>query len=82
MKTNFHMKSFALSLALTMRFEATRKWPIQICFWLFKVTQKIGNTTPLKPGQTDGTLSNIAESNIGERCCTVLNEVAKQMQHV
>ena len=26
-KTNFHMKSFALSLAFIMRFTATRKWP-------------------------------------------------------
>ena len=28
-KTNFHMKSFALSLAFIMRFTATRKWPIE-----------------------------------------------------
>ena len=28
-KTNFHMKSFALSLAFIVRFLATRKWPIQ-----------------------------------------------------
>ena len=27
-KTNFHMKSFALSLAFIVRFIATRKWPI------------------------------------------------------
>ena len=27
MKTTFHNKNFALSLALTMRFIATRKWP-------------------------------------------------------
>ena len=27
-KTNFHMKSFALSLAFVMRLKATRKWPI------------------------------------------------------
>ena len=27
-KTNFHMKSFALSLAFILRFTATRKWPI------------------------------------------------------
>ena len=27
-KTNFHMKSFALSLAFIVRFTATRKWPI------------------------------------------------------
>ena len=27
-KTNFHNKSFAVSLALIMRFTATRKWPI------------------------------------------------------
>ena len=27
-KTNFHMKSFALSLAFIMRFTSTRKWPI------------------------------------------------------
>ena len=25
-KTNFHMKSFVLSLAFVMRFKATRKW--------------------------------------------------------
>ena len=29
MKTNFHNKSFALSLAFIMRFTATRKWPIR-----------------------------------------------------
>ena len=28
-KTNFHMKSLALSLAFIMRFTATREWPIQ-----------------------------------------------------
>ena len=28
-KTNFHMKSFAVSLAFIMRFTATRKWPIE-----------------------------------------------------
>ena len=28
MKTNFHNKNFALSLAFIMRFKATRKWPI------------------------------------------------------
>ena len=27
-ETNFHMKSFALSLAFILRFKATRKWPI------------------------------------------------------
>ena len=27
-KTNFHMKSFALSLAFIVRFIATQKWPI------------------------------------------------------
>ena len=27
-KTNFDMKSFALSLAFMMRYKATRKWPI------------------------------------------------------
>ena len=29
-KTNFRMKSFALSLAFMMRFKATRKWPITV----------------------------------------------------
>ena len=29
-KTNFHMKSFALSLALIRRFTATWKWPIEM----------------------------------------------------
>ena len=28
-KTNFHMESFALSLALLMRGKAIRKWPIK-----------------------------------------------------
>ena len=27
-KTNFHMNSFALSLAFIVRFTTTRKWPI------------------------------------------------------
>ena len=31
-KTNFLMKSFALSLAFIMRFNATRKWPVIIKF--------------------------------------------------
>ena len=31
-KTNFHMKSFALSLAFIVRFTATRKWPSGIFF--------------------------------------------------
>ena len=30
MKTSFHDKNFALSLAFIMRFKATRKWSIQI----------------------------------------------------
>ena len=30
----------------------------------------------------DATSSNIVESNIVGRCCTVLDEVAKRMQHV
>ena len=29
MKTNFHNKNFALSLAFIMRFQATRKWSIE-----------------------------------------------------
>ena len=29
-KTNFHMKSFALSLALIGRFTATWKWPMEM----------------------------------------------------
>ena len=33
MKTNFHNKNFALSLAVIMRFKATLKWPIaSSCF--------------------------------------------------
>ena len=36
----------------------------------------------LRPGQTDATSSNIVESNIVGQCCTVLDEVAKRMQHV
>ena len=34
MKTNFHNKNFALSLAFIMRFKAARKWsiaPVQLC---------------------------------------------------
>ena len=30
MKTNFHNKNFAVSLAFIMRFTATRKWPIPV----------------------------------------------------
>ena len=30
MKTNFHNKNFALSLAFIMRFKATRKWTISM----------------------------------------------------
>ena len=29
--TNFHMKSFALSITFIVRFTATRKWPILAC---------------------------------------------------
>ena len=29
-KTNFHMKSFTLSLAFIVRFTTTRKWPISV----------------------------------------------------
>ena len=29
-KTNFQMKSFALSLAFIARFTATRKWPVVV----------------------------------------------------
>ena len=36
----------------------------------------------LRPGQTDATSSNIVESNNVGRCFTVLDEVAKRMQHV
>ena len=31
-KTNFHMKSFACSLAFIMRFKATWKWPFEKCW--------------------------------------------------
>ena len=31
-KTNFHMKSFPLSLTFVMRFKATRKWPLSETF--------------------------------------------------
>ena len=30
MKTNFHDKNFVLSLAFIMRFNVTRKWPIDL----------------------------------------------------
>ena len=32
MKTNFHNKNFALSLAFIMRFKATRKWRITLYY--------------------------------------------------
>ena len=32
-KTNFHMKSFALSLAFIIKLTATRKWPIDFNIW-------------------------------------------------
>ena len=32
-KTNFHMKSFAFSLAFVMRFIAIQKWPIFFSFY-------------------------------------------------
>ena len=63
------------------------------CFWrcrfrcrrgLLKLTITVFSrlSIALRPGQTDPTSSNIVESNIVGRCCTVLNEVAKRMQHV
>ena len=33
-KTNFHMKSFAPSVAFIVRFTATRKWPIRFHCWI------------------------------------------------
>ena len=36
MKTNFHDKSFALSLAFIMRLKATRKWPTLNLFIMMK----------------------------------------------
>ena len=50
MKTNFHDKKFALSLAFIMRFKATQKWPI--CDYLENQTstkgysQEKGNFVP------------------------------------
>ena len=38
MKTNFHHKNFVLSLAFIMSFNATQKWPIEICLALFRST--------------------------------------------
>ena len=34
MKTNFHNKNFALSLAFMMRFKATRKWTNSYCYYI------------------------------------------------
>ena len=34
MKTNFHNKNFALSLAFIMRFKATPKWPEKLFFFV------------------------------------------------
>ena len=45
-KTNFHMKSFALSLAFIMRFTATRKWPIQS----WSRTREGQHRVPASPG--------------------------------
>ena len=36
-KTNFHMKSFALSLAFIVSFTGTRKWPIKDLFTLARI---------------------------------------------
>ena len=38
MKTNFHNKNFALSLALIMRFTATWNWPIVVSVFTTKKT--------------------------------------------
>ena len=42
MKTHFHMKGFAPSLALIEKLKATRKWPIaiQVTLTYCKVNQK------------------------------------------
>ena len=46
-KTNFHMKSFALSLAFIVRFTATSKWPIRLpfvgcqCHWFGENTTNV-----------------------------------------
>ena len=40
-KTNFHMKSFALSLAFIVSFSATRKWPILAFYFNAKLLIKI-----------------------------------------
>ena len=42
-KTSFHMKSFALSLALITRFTAIRKWPIVIKFGELLLSPRIFN---------------------------------------
>ena len=39
MKTNFHMKSFALNLSFIKRLKATRKWPIQRYIITYPINQ-------------------------------------------
>ena len=51
MKTNFHNKNFALSLAFIMRFKATRKWSIsstRIMWQNYPVTQQVGTAFKLR----------------------------------
>ena len=45
MKTDFHNKNFALSLAFIMRFKATRKWPIDLLMLqnVPTLTRKVAN---------------------------------------
>ena len=39
-RTNFHMNSFALSLAFIMRFTATRKWPIDLIVEILQMSNQ------------------------------------------
>ena len=46
MKTNFHNKNFALSLAFILRFKATRMWPIMSLWRLIVIIYHANKSLP------------------------------------
>ena len=59
MKTDFHNKDFALSLALKWRLRWTRKWPTELSEWKGCVTSGLGADISLPHCQATG-FSNLA----------------------
>ena len=81
-KTNFHMKSFALSLAFIVRFTATRKWPIFV-----SIAQPRSQSTSILSTQPissmDWVTSHLTarQGGLGMRLCSLESRCSVHVSH-